>query len=155
MGSHWPCFGQPYEKPRKQQKRGIIVMKDRPEILIVDDFPDNLRILASILEQEGYGVRVATNGPQAILNAKTLPPQLVLLDIRLPSMDGYEVCRILKADPVLRNIPVIFISGLASPDHRIRAFREGGVDYITKPFRVEEVLAKVHSHCRPDPQWAQ
>ena len=123
-------------------------MEEQPSLLIVDDTPENLRILGEMLEQDGYIVRVATNGLQALQNAKASPPVLILLDILMPGMDGYEVCRQLKADPDLSNVPVIFISALDRADQKIRAFREGGVDYISKPFHVDEVLARVRVHCQ-------
>jgi len=122
-------------------------MDEKHVILIVDDTPENLRLLGDMLEQEGYEVLVATNGPDALENAKASPaPDLILLDIMMPEMDGYEVCRQLKADPGLKGIPVIFISALGTADQKIRAFHEGGVDYVTKPFQVEEVLARVNTH---------
>jgi CheY-like chemotaxis protein len=116
-------------------------------VLIVDDTPENLHVLGDILEQQGYEVLVATNGPDALERAGTTPmPELILLDIMMPGMDGYEVCRRLKADPDLQHIPVIFISSSGMAEQEIQAFREGAVDYVTKPFRVEEVVARVRTH---------
>ena len=127
-------------------KRGGI-MDDKPVILIVDDTPENLRVLGDMLEEEGYELLIATNGPDALETARTHPaPDLILLDIMMPGMDGYEVCGRLKADPETRKIPVIFISALGMADQKIQAFREGAVDYVTKPFQTEEVLARVHTH---------
>ena len=116
-------------------------------VLIVDDTPENLDVLGNMLDLNGYEVHVATNGSDALETAKTSPaPDLILLDIMMPDMDGYEVCRHLKADPELMKIPVIFISSLNMPDQKIQAFREGAVDYVTKPFQAEEVLARVNTH---------
>jgi signal transduction histidine kinase len=115
-------------------------------ILIVDDKPDNLRLLAGILSQHGFVVRPARDGSLALASAKSVPPDLILLDIRMPEMDGYEVCRQLKADPRTQNIPVIFISALDDVQDKVKSFAVGGVDYMTKPFQAEEVLARVHTH---------
>jgi PleD family two-component response regulator len=121
-------------------------MDNKNVILIVDDTPENLRVLGDMLDQHGYEVRIATNGLQALENAMASPPELILLDILMPGMDGYEVCRQLKGNSQLQHIPVIFISALAMPDQKSRAFVEGGVDFITKPFQTEEVIARVHTH---------
>ena len=115
-------------------------------IVIVDDNPDNLRVLSTILQDTGYKVRPAVNGEIAIASIQNLPPELILLDIRMPGIDGYEVCRRLKADERSRDIPVIFISALLEAEDKLAAFRAGGVDYVTKPFEAEEVLARVHTH---------
>lgn len=123
-------------------------MNDRrqPSILIVDDVPANLQVLTGILKQCGYKVRPAPNGSLALAAARHSPPDLILLDIHMPEMDGLEVCRRLKSDETLREIPVIFISALTETKDKIHAFDAGGVDYITKPFQVEEVLARVRTH---------
>lgn len=122
-------------------------MDEKHVILIVDDTPENLLVLGNMLELEGYEVLVATSGPDALKNARETPtPDLILLDIMMPVMDGYEVCRHLKADADLKNIPVIFISALGMTGEKIHAFREGAVDYVTKPFQAEEVVARVHTH---------
>lgn len=124
-------------------------MTERHVILIVDDTPENLVILGDMLEQEGHEVLIATSGLKALEIIKVYPhPELVLLDIMMPDMDGYEVCRQLKADSELKMIPVIFISALGMQEQKIRAFREGAVDYITKPFMAEEVVARVNTHLR-------
>jgi DNA-binding response OmpR family regulator len=115
-------------------------------ILVVDDTPDSLRVLVSLLSLQGYKVRPARSGPVALTSAQANPPDLVLLDLMMPEMDGLAVCRLLKADERTRDIPVIFITALDAIDDKIRAFTEGGVDYITKPFRAEEVLARVATH---------
>lgn len=113
------------------------------EILIVDDTPDNLRFLSLMLTQKGYEVRKALNGQMALASAQAELPDLILLDIRMPEMDGYEVCRTLKTDPKTSEVPVIFISALDDVLDKVKAFGVGGVDYITKPFQSAEVLARV------------
>jgi len=115
-------------------------------ILIVDDKPANLDVLSEMLRQYGHKVRPATSGKLALRAAKKQPPDLILLDIRMPTMDGYQVCRLLKADPDLKGIPVIFISALSQAFDKVAAFNCGGVDYISKPFQVGEVVARVETH---------
>ena len=115
-------------------------------ILIVDDTPANLQLLARILTDQGYKVRLAPNGKLALMGVRAAPPDLILLDINMPEMDGYQVCQELKADPQLRSIPIIFISALDQVDDKVKAFTVGGVDYVTKPFQMEEVLARVQTH---------
>ena len=117
-----------------------------PNILVVDDLPDNLRLLSQMLSEHGYKVRAVTGGPRALSAVRTSLPDLILLDIRMPHMDGYAVCEELKAAALTRDIPVIFISALDEVQDKVRAFTAGGVDYITKPFQVEEVLARVGTH---------
>ncbi len=120
--------------------------KKKAEILIVDDITENLRFLSSILLKNGYTVRAAINGPLAVSSAKASVPDLILLDIKMPGMDGYEVCRQLKQIPETQHIPVIFISALGELEDKVTALNVGGVDYITKPFQLEEVLARVDTH---------
>ena len=115
-------------------------------ILIVDDTPANLRLLAKILVDANYLVRPARDGKSALASAQASPPDLILLDVMMPEMDGYEVCQKLKTDERTANIPVIFISALDDVQDKVRAFSVGGVDYIPKPFHAEEVLARVHTH---------
>lgn len=115
-------------------------------ILIVDDSLANLRLLTQMLAKRGYEVRPLTNGLQALEAARLTPPDLILLDIMMPEIDGYEVCERLKADAQTRDIPVIFISALDETQDKVKAFTVGGVDYIPKPFQVEEVLARVETH---------
>jgi len=115
-------------------------------ILIVDDTPDNLRLLGGMLTERGYKVRAAPSGARALATVQKELPDLILLDIMMPKMDGYEVCRRLKEDEYTRNVPVIFISALDQVFDKLTAFSVGGVDYITKPFQLEEVLARVHTH---------
>jgi len=115
-------------------------------ILVVDDTRANLRFLVKILTQQGYRVRPASNGKMALIAAQTELPDLILLDILMPGMDGYQVCRKLKADERTQDIPIIFISALHAALDKVKAFSAGGVDYITKPFHIEEVIARVESH---------
>ena len=116
------------------------------DILVVDDTPDNLRVLINLLGEQGYTVRPAASGERALLTVQRNPPDLILLDIKMPEMDGYEVCGRLKADAHTRHIPVIFISALDEVFDKVRAFGVGGIDYITKPFQAEEVIARVRTH---------
>lgn len=116
------------------------------DILIVDDTPVNLRLLSQILDEQGYQTRPVPDGRLALAAAQAKPPDLVLLDIRMPDMDGYQVCAQLKDDARTKDIPIIFISALDAVEDKVKAFTVGGVDYITKPFHVEEVLARVKTH---------
>ena len=112
-------------------------------ILIVDDTPENLRVLSTTLSEQGYKVRGVVSGQMALRVVRSAAPDLILLDIKMPDMDGYEICELLKADQQTSEIPVIFISALDDVLDKVRAFTVGGIDYITKPFQVEEVLARV------------
>ncbi len=116
------------------------------QVLIVDDQPDNLRLLSNILTGQGCEVRPAPNGRAALEAIKHRLPDLILLDIRMPEMDGFEVCRRLKADERTRDVPIIFISALKETGDKVKAFQAGGVDYITKPIQEGEVLARVEIH---------
>jgi PAS domain S-box-containing protein len=115
-------------------------------ILVVDDNLDNLRLLSKILIQEGYVVRSVTNGKLALITIDAAPPDLILLDINMPELTGYDICQLLKSDAKTAEIPVIFISAFSEVKDKVKAFELGGVDYITKPFQVEEVLARVKNH---------
>ncbi len=115
-------------------------------ILIVDDTAANLQVLAGMLKDRGYKVRPVPSGKLALLAARSDSPDLILLDINMPEMNGYEVCVQLKADDKLRGIPVIFISALTEQLDKVKAFATGGVDYITKPFQMEELHARVETH---------
>src|ERR687885_1019148 len=117
-------------------------------ILIVDDIPENLQLLAGMLSEQGYIVRLAPDGQLALQFIQSNPPDLILLDILMPDMDGYEVCNELKTSPTTQDIPVIFISALHEVFDKVKAFSLGGVDYITKPFEVREVLARVENQLR-------
>ncbi|HNT26374.1 MAG TPA: hybrid sensor histidine kinase/response regulator [Anaerolineales bacterium] len=116
------------------------------DILIVDDTPMNQRLLSHVLTQNGYKTRIAGTGKQALEAVRQAHPDLVLLDIMMPEMTGYDVCEQLKADPATHSIPVVFLSALDATEDKVRAFTVGGVDYITKPFQIEEVLARVETH---------
>ena len=119
-----------------------------PDVLIVDDNPNNLDLLAGLLKEQGCRVRAAPSGKMAIKAAEASPPELVLMDISMPEMDGYEACAALKAHPALSKIPVIFVSALDDPLDKVKAFHAGGSDYIPKPFQIEEVVARVEHHIR-------
>jgi len=122
--------------------------KTQADILVVDDTPANLRVLTGILKGQGYKTRPVPNGRLALQAAQSDPPDLILLDIAMPEIDGYEVCKQLKQDAQLREIPVIFISAHHEQLDKVKAFAVGGVDYITKPFHLEEVLARLETHLK-------
>lgn len=115
-------------------------------ILMVDDTPENLQLLSGMLKGRGYNVRAAISGEVALQAVRNDPPDLILLDIMMPEMDGYEVCAKLKSEEKLKEIPVIFLSSLTETLDKVKAFGAGGVDYITKPFHLEEVEARVETH---------
>jgi len=115
------------------------------DLLIVDDTPDNLRLLSQMLLEEGYRVRKAINGQRALQAVEAEPPDLILLDIMMPELDGYQVAKRLKDAPKTRGIPIVFLSALNETMDKVLAFDIGGVDYITKPFQVQEVLARVRT----------
>ncbi len=119
---------------------------EKANILVVDDKPDNLRLLSALLGQLGYEVRKVINGQTALKTVQAAPPDLILLDVMMPDMNGYEVCQHLKASPLTSDIPVIFISALDEVLDKVKAFAVGGVDYITKPFSEEEVFARVENN---------
>ncbi|MGE5657610.1 MAG: diguanylate cyclase [Actinomycetota bacterium] len=121
----------------------LLKVAAQTNIIIVDDTPDNLRLLAKILESQGYMVRKSLNGRMALQAVHRESPDLILLDINMPEMNGYEVCQQLKASAATAQIPIIFISALERLEDKVRAFELGGVDYITKPFQEQEVLMRV------------
>jgi len=121
-------------------------MSEQPAVLIVDDSPTTLDLMSAMLRAEGLAVRTADSGQLALAAIAAHPPALVLLDIRMPGIDGFEVCRRLKADPKTRNIPVIFISAANEVEERVEGFRLGAVDYIAKPVQREECLARIKAH---------
>jgi len=125
-----------------------VVNQNIPDILIVDDVPANLKVLGDILKSEGYKVRPVPNGTLALQVALKEKPDLILLDIMMPDMDGYEVCRRLKESVLLKDIPVIFISALNDTKDIVKALQVGGVDFITKPFQAEEISARVKTHLK-------
>lgn len=120
--------------------------KNISNILIVDDVPANLKVLGDILRNKGYKVRLVPNGKLALIVAENEKPDLILLDIMMPEMNGYEVCHFLKQNENLKDVPVIFISALNETDDIVQALNIGGVDYISKPFKAEEVIARVATH---------
>ena len=118
----------------------------RPHILIVDDLPANLGVLQGVLEDAGYHVLVATSGERALTRLAYMQPDLILLDVKMPGLDGYETCRRLKADTRWRDVPVLFLTAHDDPADKLRGFEAGAVDYITKPLHAGEVLARVRAH---------
>jgi PAS domain S-box-containing protein len=134
-------FDDPIEEPQPPHPPA-----DKGNIFVVDDQLINLKTLTYMLDKHGYRVRPAINGELAIKSAQKSPPDLILLDIMMPDTEGFEVCRQLKADERTRDIPIIFISALSETHYKVKAFETGGVDYITKPFEVREVLARVETH---------
>ncbi len=116
---------------------------EKYRIMIVDDVPINLRILESILTKRGYQVFAHTTGEKALKAAAERRPDLILMDIDMPGLNGYEVCQRLKQDAKLKDIPVLFVSGLSDAEDKVKAFEVGGVDYVTKPFQAKEVLVRV------------
>ncbi|MGD9246946.1 MAG: response regulator, partial [Desulfobacteraceae bacterium] len=126
----------------------LIQQTDPYDILIVDDTPESLELLGRILDEHGYRVRPAANGRHALKSVAARLPELILLDVKMPGMDGFEVCRRLKANEKSRNVPVIFISAHGETAKKVEGFKAGGVDFVTKPFEREEVLARVDIHLR-------
>lgn len=126
-----------YHMQRREKQRSI---------LVVDDNPDNLRLLAKLLTEHRYKARLAPSGSRALATIRKEAPDLVLLDIVMPGMDGFELCRQLKADERTAKIPIIFISAVLEAIDKVKAFSLGGVDYISKPFQEDEVLARVKTH---------
>lgn len=118
----------------------------KENVLIVDDNRDIQRLLSQMLADEGYKVQTADRGAQALAAVQATPPDLILLDVMMPGMDGYEVCQHLKADAETRDIPIIFISAIDATRDKVKALTAGGVDYVTKPFQIKEVLARVATH---------
>ncbi len=118
----------------------------RPHVLIVDDLPANLGVLQGVLEEAGFQVLVATSGERALTRLAYMRPDLILLDVNMPGLDGYETCRRLKADARWHEVPVIFLTAQDDPTDKLRGFEAGAVDYITKPLHAEEVLARVRAH---------
>lgn len=125
-------------------------MTHKGSILAVDDTPASLKLLTEILRNEGYEVRPAISGELALHSAVTNPPELILLDIRMPAMDGFEVCRQLKSRPRTRDVPIIFVSAVLDTDEKVRGFELGAVDFVTKPYQRDELLARVRTHLEVD-----
>lgn len=120
--------------------------ESKATIMVVDDTPENLVLISRILLPEGYKVMTLPDGQMAIDAIKTTSPDLILLDVMMPGLDGFAVCSTLKADPLTASIPIIFISALSEPLDKVKAFETGAVDYITKPFNLMEVKARVGVH---------
>lgn len=118
------------------------------KILLIDDMPENLRLLTKALSHQGYDVSCAISGPMALNAIRKISPDLILLDIRMPGMDGYAVCHQLKSTLTTQNIPVLFVSASDDVADKVKAFEMGGADYVTKPFQIEEVLARIHHQLR-------
>lgn len=123
-------------------------MEKPGNIMIIDDTPANLRLLDTMLSNEGYHIYAFTMVDMAYTAAWKNPPDLILMDINMPEINGYQACHIFKNNPQLKDIPIIFISALNDPVNKVRAFRMGGVDYINKPFQFEEVLARIQTHLK-------
>src|SRR5215472_1641968 len=119
-------------------------------ILVVDDTPANIQALSSILKEKGYQISVATNGKQALDILARVTPELILLDVMMPEMDGFETCRQLKASSAWRDIPVIFLTAKTDVEDIVKGFEAGAVDYVAKPFNAHELLARVHTHLTMD-----
>lgn len=126
----------------------LIAKKSKGDILVVDDNLNNLKTLSKFLKEKGYSVRGALNGQSALMAIEAMPPELVLLDVLMPDLNGYEICRRIKTKPEAQDIPVIFISALEEAEKKIEGFQAGGIDFITKPFNLEEVLIRVTTHLR-------
>ncbi len=118
----------------------------RDIVLLVDDSPDALGFLTEALEASGYSVLIATSGHAALAIVARISPDLILLDAVMPGMDGFETCRALKADPVVAQVPVIFMTGLTETEHVVKALESGGVDYLTKPINIDELRARIRVH---------
>jgi len=124
-------------------------------VLIIDDIPENLSLLHDALDEAGYTVLVATNGESALQRARQSRPDVILLDALMPGMDGFEVARRLKADFSTQHIPIVFMTGLTETEHVVAAFAAGGADYVTKPIRPQEVLARIAAHMQNARQMKQ
>jgi two-component system, cell cycle sensor histidine kinase and response regulator CckA len=120
--------------------------KEKKRILVIDDEPGNLDIITRYLKESGYQCSIASNGPVGIERSERILPDIILLDIKMPAMDGFEVCKRLKENPHLRNVPVVFLTALDDIENKSKGFSIGGVDYITKPVQKEELLARVKTH---------
>ena len=119
---------------------------EKPLILIVDDTTKNIQVLGNMLRNKGYNISVATSGKEALTSVEVKSPDLILLDIQMPEMDGFEVCKILKSNPDTKDIPVLFLTAVTDPEKLVHGFELGAVDYITKPFKPTELYARVATH---------
>ena len=120
----------------------------KKELLIVDDNPENLRVLGAMLQKEGYIVRAAKSGKQALASIESSEPDMLILDGHMPEMDGFQLCKALKSKPQFKNLPIIFLSALGDSYNKIKGFEVGAVDYMTKPFDIEEVKVRVRTHLK-------
>jgi len=135
------------ENPLDLEDLGLRLELDRdPVVMVVEDVATSLHLLGTILRERGYQVITASDGPAALERVRETPPDLVLLDIEMPGMDGYEVCLRLKAEASTREVPVVFLTSRTGTEDILRGFRCGGQDYVTKPFQPMELLARVHTH---------
>lgn len=130
----------------KMPNREISEVTDKPLVLVVDDILNNLQIIGNTLIDEGYEISMATNGLQALSMVDTILPDLILLDVMMPDMDGFEVCRKLKENDFTKEIPVIFLTAKNETEDIVRGFEAGGIDYIVKPFNSSELLARVNTY---------
>ncbi|HEX7534901.1 MAG TPA: response regulator [Syntrophales bacterium] len=130
----------------KDKQTAELPKENFPQILVVDDSPDIIELLTDALTRQGYRVRSAASGSEALSSVAKEAPDLILLDIRMPDMDGYQVCHHLKSDGRGYGMPVIFISSFDDTIDMVKGFHAGGIDYITKPFHLPEVLARVETH---------
>ena len=128
--------------------RDLSEQGSKGEVLIVEDTPASLKLLSDLLTEAGYYVRQAPNGELALWTVQSRPPELILLDVRMPGIDGFEVCRRLKASPATAHVPVIFLSAQHDTDDKVRGFALGGADFIAKPFQAEEILARTDAQVR-------
>lgn len=126
----------------------ILIAHKKPLVLIVDDVPENIQVLAGVLSNEYCEIAAATSGEQSLKLIRKSCPDLILLDIMMPGMDGFEVCRKLKDIPETKNIPVIFLTAMTEIDHIVKGFELGAVDYVTKPFNSAEMLSRVRTHLK-------
>ena len=126
----------------------IMPSPDKNLVMLVDDAPDNLKMLSTALDEAGYRVLIATDGLSAIERVDYVVPDIVLMDAVMPGMDGFETCARLKAHHAAAQVPVVFMTGLTDPEHVLRGFRSGGVDYVTKPLDPDVVLARLDTHLR-------
>jgi signal transduction histidine kinase len=141
-----PINGAGVHQPPRSSSSIEATGSQQAQVLVVDDQRENVRLLMNVLRQEGYVVRSAYDGHAALRSAQAMPPDLILLDVRMPEMDGYELCERIKGIPRLRSVPVIFISVADGTLDKVRAFALGAVDYITKPFELAELRMRIASH---------
>jgi len=139
-------FNHTNNKPDKMTNDINSTDEKSARILIVDDAPENIQILGVMLKKENYQINVAQSGPKALEILEQVLPNLILLDITMPEMDGYEVCERIKQNPLTKDIPVIFLTAKTETESIVRAFDVGAVDYLTKPFRKKELLVRVRTH---------